>query len=178
KKEELERKNDLFERAQEIASVGAWEYDTQSDEVLRTREARCLYGKPPDEDLTVEEGMSCYHPGDRAAFREAIAEAKKGTPFDLELRLQVGPEETKWVRIRGEPLQEENPEGEVARIRGTIQDITDRKEREEALRVAKEEAERSRKEAEEAKEEAQEASRLKSALLANMSHEIRTPLTS
>ncbi|MCS4194255.1 signal transduction histidine kinase [Salinibacter ruber] len=189
----LERKNDLFERAQEIASVGAWEYDTQSDEVLRTREARCLYGKPPDEDLTVEEGMSCYHPGDREAFREAIAEAKKGTPFDLELRLQVGPEETKWVRIRGEPQREDgNPEGEVARIRGTIQDITDRKEREEALRAAKEETERSRKEAEEArqeaeearqeaeeaKEEAQEASRLKSALLANMSHEIRTPLTS
>ncbi|MBB4062610.1 PAS domain S-box protein [Salinibacter ruber] len=193
RKKELERKNDLFERAQEIASVGAWEYDTQSDEVLRTREARCLYGKPPDEDLTVEEGMSCYHPGDREAFREAIAEAKKGTPFDLELRLQVGPEETKWVRIRGEPQREDgNPEGEVARIRGTIQDITDRKEREEALRAAKEETERSRKEAEEArqeaeearqeaeeaKEEAQEASRLKSALLANMSHEIRTPLTS
>ncbi|MCS3698653.1 PAS domain S-box protein [Salinibacter ruber] len=185
RKQRLERQNDLFERAQEIASVGAWEYDAQSDEVLRTREARCLYGKPPDEDLTVEEGMSCYHPGDRAAFREAIAEAKKGTPFDLELRLQVGPEETKWVRIRGEPLQEENPEGEVARIRGTIQDITERKEREGALRAAKEEAEEARREAEkakeeaeEAKEEAQEASRLKSALLANMSHEIRTPLTS
>jgi PAS domain S-box-containing protein len=75
---------------------------------------------------------------------------------------------------------------------GAITDITERKEREEALREAKEEAERSRKEAEEARreaekakeeaeearQEAEEASRLKSALLANMSHEIRTPLTS
>ncbi len=75
---------------------------------------------------------------------------------------------------------------------GAITDITERKEREEALRAAKEEAERSRKEAEEARreaekakeeaeearQEAEEASRLKSALLANMSHEIRTPLTS
>jgi signal transduction histidine kinase len=116
-------------------------------------------------------------------------------------------DEVRWVRIRGEPQREDgNPEGEVARIRGTIQDITDRKEREEALRAAKEETERSRKEAEEARQEseearqeaeearqeaeeakeeaeearreAEEASRLKSALLANMSHEIRTPLTS
>jgi len=45
-----------------------------------------------------------------------------------------------------------------------VRDITNRKEREEQLRVAKQEAE--------------EASRIKSAILANMSHEIRTPLTS
>ncbi|WP_251954890.1 sensor histidine kinase, partial [Salinibacter ruber] len=189
KKEELERKNDLFERAQEIASVGAWEHDLQAGENRWTSEVYRIYGY---EDASgpvppVENGVEFYHPEDRPAVRSAFEKAvEEGRSFDIEARLITEDGEEKWVRARGEPQREDrNSEGEVARVRGTLQDITDRKEREEALRAAKEETERSRKEAEEArqeaeeaKEEAQEASRLKSALLANMSHEIRTPLTS
>ncbi len=92
----------------------------------------------------------------------------------------------------GEWIQEQVYPNENGGLAFYFRVITERKEREEALREAKEEAERakeeaeearqeaetSRREAEEAKEEAEEASRLKSALLANMSHEIRTPLTS
>ncbi|WP_251951669.1 PAS domain-containing protein [Salinibacter ruber] len=210
KKEELERKNDLFERAQEIASVGAWEHDLQAGENRWTSEVYRIYGY---EDASgpvppVENGVEFYHPEDRPAVRSAFEKAvEEGRSFDIEARLITEDGEEKWVRARGEPQREDgSSEGEVARVRGTLQDITDRKEREEALRAAKEETERSRKEAEEArqeaeearqeaeearqeaetsrreaeeaKEEAQEASRLKSALLANMSHEIRTPLTS
>ncbi|WP_251963914.1 PAS domain-containing protein [Salinibacter ruber] len=203
KKEELKRKNDLFERAQEIASVGAWEHDLQAGKNRWTSEVYRIYGH---EDASgpvppVENGVEFYHPEDRPAVRSAFEKAvEEGRSFDIEARLITEDGEEKWVRARGEPQREDgspdqedgSSEGEVARVRGTLQDITDRKEREEALRAAKEEAERSRQEAEEAKEEAeearqeaekakeeaQEASRLKSALLANMSHEIRTPLTS
>ena len=162
RKEALERKNDLFTKAQDIASVGAWEYHVPSDEMIMTDMAYRIGGLSPDERMTREKGISVFHPEDQPAVREAIARAvEEGTSFGLELRLITEEGEQRWVRTRGEP-QEEN--GEVVRLRGTVQDVTGRVRRREALK--------------EAKETAEEADRIKSALLSNMNHEFRTPLTS
>ncbi|MCS3859696.1 PAS domain S-box-containing protein [Salinibacter ruber] len=194
RKEELERKNDLFERAQEIANVGAWEFDIGAQKHILTDQAYRIHGLPPGARMSPERSHRLYHPDDRQKAKEAFRQAvEEGKAYDIEARLITEDGEKRWVRTRGEPQWEDgSSEGEVVRVRGTIQDITGRKNRERDLRVAKEEAERSRKEAEEARREAEkakeeaeearreaeEASRLKSALLANMSHEIRTPLTS
>jgi len=64
-----------------------------------------------------------------------------------------------WVHLTGKAIDPDDPKEESV---WTFQDISDRLEREEALRLAKESAEA--------------ANRAKSEFLANMSHELRTPM--
>jgi PAS domain S-box-containing protein len=132
RKRELERQLDLFEKTQAIADVGAWEYDLEAEEGYWTDEVSRIHGLDEDVDVSPELSVEHYHPDDRPTIREAFGRAvEAGESYDLELRLIDADGEQRWVRTRGEP-QYEN--GEVVRVRGTLQDITDRKERERTLR--------------------------------------------
>jgi len=162
RKQALERQNDLFAKAQDIANVGAWEYNRRSDRSILTDEVYRIHGLEPEGHMKPNRSIEFYHPDDQPRIRRAFARAlEKGTPYDLELRLITADGDQRWVRTRGEPQMED---GEVVRVRGTIQDVTERVRQREELKTAKEAAE--------------EADRIKSALLSNMNHEFRTPLTS
>ncbi|WP_103029279.1 PAS domain S-box protein [Salinibacter altiplanensis] len=131
RKEELERQNDLFERAQEIANVGAWEYDAKTGDFRGTRQTSRIHDHPVEDELTAEEAFAQYYPEDQNALEEAVTRAvEEGEPYDLELRLRTDEGTERWVRDRGEPQRDG---GEVVCVRGTIRDITERKEREHRL---------------------------------------------
>ena len=131
RKEALERQNDLFAKAQDIASVGAWEYDLRTGEVTLSDEAYRIHGLAPDAGMTPGRSIEFYHPDDRSTIREAFTRAvEEGEPYDLELRLIADDGAQRWVRTRGEPQRED---GDIVRVRGTIQDITEQKESREQL---------------------------------------------
>lgn len=69
-----------------------------------------------------------------------------------------------------------NPDGTVRYYEGTIEDITDRKRAEAAVRKQARKLARTVRELEKAKVMAEAATRAKGEFLANMSHEIRTPM--
>ncbi len=127
----LERQRELFRRTQEIADVGAWQYDVETGMSTLTDEALAIHGLDPSADLTPEQSLEFYHPADRPEIREAFERAQEaGESYDLECRLIDANGDERWVRARGDPQLDEDS---VTRVRGTIQDVTERTRRQRAL---------------------------------------------
>mgnify|MGYP000221122399 CR=1 FL=1 len=130
---ELERTKDLLQQAGRIAAVGGWELDLTGSEpeMTWTDELYRLHGVDPDTDIDLETAVEFYHPDDRERIREYFRRAVEvGESYDMEVRLGTDGS-VRWVRAIGEPVRDED--GEIVRVRGSIQDITDQKERELAL---------------------------------------------
>ena len=127
---EMERYLDLFEQAQAIAAIGAWEYDVAAEEGWWTDEVYRIHALPSDAESTPDRSLQQYHPADERVIREAFQRAiDEGEPYDLELRIVDADGTHKWVHTQGDP----QPAADPVRVRGTIQDITARKEREREL---------------------------------------------
>lgn len=102
--------------------------------------------------------FQAIHPDDQPKVATFLTNQAEG--YDEEYRI-IQPDGTlRWIRDRAFPIR--NAEGQVYRLAGLAQDITDRKLAEEALYRSNTELAR--------------ATRLKDEFLANMSHELRTPL--
>jgi PAS domain S-box-containing protein len=129
----LERQQLLFDRIQEIAAVGIWEYDPATDELTWSEGVRRIHGVDADYDPTVADALEFYHPEDRDEIRAAVeAAVDSGTPFDCELRIVDADGEVRHVRGWGNPIDEGGPAG--YRLRGVFQDVTERKRRDRELR--------------------------------------------
>ena len=133
REQELERERELFAHSQKLANIGGWEYDCDTDELYWTDEVRRIYDVDEEFTPSLEDGISFFHSDDRPRLKAAIERAiEDGEPYDIELRIITGNEETRWVHSQAKPVQED---GQIVRLRGTFQDITERKEREEELRL-------------------------------------------
>ena len=123
---ELERRNDLFRRAQELADVGAWEYDPAAEELAWTEEVYEIHGVPQSFKPTLSTALEFYHPEDREAVETALDRALADRDrFAVEARIETGDGAGRWVRTHGRPHVDD---GDVVAVRGAVQDVTDRKE--------------------------------------------------
>ncbi|MFP9190483.1 PAS domain S-box protein [Natronosalvus vescus] len=141
---ELERTSELLQQTQRVASVGGWEIDVHGGEpydVLLTDETFRIRGLEPADSIPLEQGIEWYHPDDRHRVREAVYRAiEDGVSYDLEARLHTERGDQRWVRVIGDPVRED---GEIVMLRGSLQDITERKERERTLTRTREMLEQS-----------------------------------
>jgi len=134
---ELERTTDLLEQAGRIARIGGWEFDLTTDppEMTWSDELYDIHGVEPGTAVDVEMAVGLYHPDDREYIQERFQAAiERGESYDMEVRIQSQGDQHRWVRALGEAVYED---GEVVKLRGSIQDITEQKERERELRATK-----------------------------------------
>jgi len=133
RRQELERRTDLFEKAQQIAGIGAWAHDIERGTLIWTDQVYEIHGISKDFDPSLDDVESLYHPEDQPKLREAHDQAvTAGEPYDLEVRMTARDDGIRWIRTVADPQTENS---DVVRIRGTVHDITERKQREQKLEL-------------------------------------------
>lgn len=114
-----------------VAKIGGWEFDIETGKGTWTEETSRIYDLDPKDETNVQIGISFYKPDSKIKIEKAIAEAiKYGKPYSLELELISAKGVEKWVQTIGSPIIKNK---KVFKIRGSFQDITERKKIEETI---------------------------------------------
>ena len=130
---ELERTRELLANAERLGDVGVWELYPDDDRLFWSDGARRIRNASEDLEPTRENVLDFYHPADReriSALVERCEEMGKG--FSTQARLTTAAGEQRWVHVQAEALDREDGSRTV---RGYIQDITERTERERELQA-------------------------------------------
>ncbi len=130
----LRRSEAMLFRAQRIARIGTWEWDIRKHTLTWTPEVNRLYGYPEDYPRagTYNRWLRRIHPDDRQRVHREVQNALRGRrASSLDFRIRKADGSACWVHGEGEAVFEGR---KAVRFTGTIQDISERKHYEEALR--------------------------------------------
>jgi PAS domain S-box-containing protein len=120
--------------AQRLAHIGSWYWEAEADTLVASDELLRIFGLDPATQhvLTLRDQRGRWHPVDdwerlNAAVRRTM---QTGLGYELELRAFRN-EVPIWITARGAAVHNSN--GQIVGLRGTVQDITERKQAELAL---------------------------------------------
>lgn len=130
----LLHKNVDLKMAQRTANVGNWSLDPTVGVPVWSEEVHRIYERDPQlGPYALTDCRKVYEGESWETFSTAITRAiNEGTPYDIVLQVHFPSGKTKWIHAICEPEPERGPQGHL--LRGTIQDITERKLAEDALR--------------------------------------------
>lgn len=123
----------------ETTALGIWDQDLLTGRRQWMPEARQILGLAPDVTITRELIVDCVHPDDRERMAETFYDDQPGIDLTYSgsfriIRADTG--EERWITAIGRTLVDDD--GRPIRKIGTVQDITERKLAENALRSSEE----------------------------------------
>ena len=127
------RLTETWNLAQKMANIGHWSHDVESRETIWSDQMFLILGFDPERAVPDHETfLKILHPDDREMFDEAFQRALNGTPYSIEARAIFFPDASiHWFSTQGFPRYDQH--GNIVKIFGILQDITERKQTEEIM---------------------------------------------
>ncbi len=129
----LEKENEnliaVNQAVQEIAKVGGWEVDFETEKTIWTNQTYAIHEVPLGIQVSKELGISFYVEEDRPRITKYLNDCiKEGKPWDDHFQIVTAKGRKLWVRAAGEAIY--GSDGKVCKLRGTFQDVNQMKESE------------------------------------------------
>ncbi len=131
--QELQKREWELKEAQRVGQLGSWDWDATTDTITWSEEYYRIYGFDPSQPPPgYQEHLKVYTPHSAAQLDAAVNKSMEtGEPYEIDLEYTDRTGARRWVTARGEIKRDAN--NRIIGLRGTAQDITDRKRAEEAL---------------------------------------------
>jgi PAS domain S-box-containing protein len=134
--EKLKKSEALLAQAEQIAELGSWEWDLETNEITWSEQRYRMAGMDPRmPSPSLEMFWNMVHPADRESHRAVIAKALAGKcPLEYEARFVRADGQIRMIHSRGIPVTDAS--GRLVRFAGMSQDVTERRKEEDRLRLS------------------------------------------
>jgi PAS domain S-box-containing protein len=131
----LKEREESLSEAQKMAHIGDWIWDIKTDKAYWSEELYRIFKLSPQEAApTYNEYLNYVHPGDLDYLADAFKKAAMdGNTYSIDHRIVLANGEVRIVHIQSEIIFDEK--NIPARIKGIVQDITERKKAEEKIKA-------------------------------------------
>ena len=128
------QRESLLAQAEQLARLGSWQFDVAAQSFTWSAQMFHMLGlKPDDQPVPLARACALFHPEDRARVTQEVADLIQYTrSFENEVRFVLPDGQVRVFHSRAVPIANES--GDVVRIAGMSQDITEQKQAQERLR--------------------------------------------